>query len=204
MLLKLYARDNQPRLLQRVVDTLEDGGVIIYPTDTHYAIGCHALKERPIEQICRMKGLDPKKNRLAIICHDLSHISEYAKVDNATFKLMKRYLPGPFTFILPTSSRLPKIFRNRKEVGIRIPDNPIILEICRLLDAPILTTTIPIDDDEDVEYMTTPELIHERFGDEVDLVIDGGVSGTEPSTVVDCTGDEPEVIRQGKGEFFSV
>jgi tRNA threonylcarbamoyl adenosine modification protein (Sua5/YciO/YrdC/YwlC family) len=134
----------------------------------------------------------------------LSHISEYAKVDNATFKLMKRYLPGPFTFILPTSSRLPKIFRNRKEVGIRIPDNPIILEICRLLDAPILTTTIPIDDDEDVEYMTTPELIHERFGDEVDLVIDGGVSGTEPSTVVDCTGDEPEVIRQGKGEFFSV
>jgi tRNA threonylcarbamoyl adenosine modification protein (Sua5/YciO/YrdC/YwlC family) len=194
MLLKLYARDNQPRDLQRVVETLEDGGVIIYPTDTHYAIGCHALKERPIEQICRMKGLDPKKNRLAIICHDLSHISEYAKVDNATFKL-----PGPFTFILNTSSRLPKIFRNRKEVGIRIPDNPIILEICRLLDAPILTTTVPFDEGDDPEYLTTPELIDERFGDLVDLIIDGGVSGTEPSTVVDCTADEPVVLRQGKG-----
>jgi tRNA threonylcarbamoyl adenosine modification protein (Sua5/YciO/YrdC/YwlC family) len=122
-------------------------------------------------------------------------------VDNATFKLMKRYLPGPYTFILNTSNRLPKIFRNRKEVGIRIPDNPIILEICRLLDAPILTTTIPLQEGDDLEYMTTPELIDERFGDLVDLVIDGGVSGTEPSTVVDCTNGEPEVIRQGKGEF---
>jgi tRNA threonylcarbamoyl adenosine modification protein (Sua5/YciO/YrdC/YwlC family) len=146
-----------------------------------------------------MKGLDPKKNRLAVICHDLSHISEYAKVDNATFKLMKRHLPGPFTFILNTSNRLPKIFRNRKEVGIRIPDNPIILEICRLLDAPILTTTIPLQPGDDIEYMTTPELIDERFGDEVDLVIDGGVSGTEPSTVVDCTQGEPVILRQGKG-----
>jgi tRNA threonylcarbamoyl adenosine modification protein (Sua5/YciO/YrdC/YwlC family) len=199
MIVKLYARDNQPRDLQRVTDILEDGGVIIYPTDTHYAIGCHALKERPIEQICRMKGLDQKKNRLAVICHDLSHISEYAKVDNATFKLMKRHLPGPFTFILNTSNRLPKIFRNRKEVGIRIPDNPIILEICRLLDAPILTTTIPLQPGDDIEYMTTPELIDERFGDEVDLVIDGGVSGTEPSTVVDCTQGEPVILRQGKG-----
>jgi tRNA threonylcarbamoyl adenosine modification protein (Sua5/YciO/YrdC/YwlC family) len=199
MYMKLYAKNNQPRDLQKVVDMLQDGGVIIYPTDTFYALGCHALKERPIEQICRMKGLDPKKSRLAIICHDLSHISEYAKVDNATFKLMKSHLPGPFTFILNTSSRLPKIFRNRKEVGIRVPDNPIILEICRLLDAPILTTTIPLDDGDDLEYMTNPELIHERFGDEVDLVIDGGVGGTEPSTVVDCTGDEPEIIRPGKG-----
>jgi tRNA threonylcarbamoyl adenosine modification protein (Sua5/YciO/YrdC/YwlC family) len=199
MYMKLYAKNNQPRDLQKVVDMLQDGGVIIYPTDTFYALGCHALKERPIEQICRMKGLDPKKNRLAIICHDLSHISEYAKVDNATFKLMKSHLPGPFTFILNTSSRLPKIFRNRKEVGIRVPDNPIILEICRLLDAPILTTTIPLNDGDDLEYMTNPELIHERFGDEVDLVIDGGVGGTEPSTVVDCTGDEPEIIRPGKG-----
>jgi tRNA threonylcarbamoyl adenosine modification protein (Sua5/YciO/YrdC/YwlC family) len=201
MLLKLYARDNQPRDLQKVVDTLEDGGVIIYPTDTCYALGCHALKERPIEEICRLKGLDPKRNRLAIVCPDLSHISEYAKVDNATFKLMKRYLPGPFTFVLNTSSRLPKIVRNRKEVGIRIPDNPIILEICRLLDAPILTTTIPLDEGEDVEYMTNPELIYERFGNEADLVIDGGMGGTEPSTVIDCTSGEPEIIRQGKGRF---
>lgn len=201
MLLKLYEKNNNPKELERIVQILEDGGVIIYPTDTMYAIGCHALKERPIERICKLKGIDPRKNNLSIICCDLSNISEYAKVDNATFKLMKRNLPGAFTFILNTGSKLPKIFKNRKEVGIRIPDNNIILEICRLLDAPILTTTIPLDDDEDVEYQTVPELIEEKYGWDVDLVIDGGIGGIKPSTVVDCTKGEAEIVRQGKGEL---
>ena len=136
MIQKLYDKHNDPDVLQHIVDILNDGGIIIYPTDTMYAMGCHALKERPIEKICRLKNLNPKKNNLSIICYDLSNISEYAQVGNATFKLMKRNLPGPFTFILKADSRLPKIFRNRKEVGIRVPDNTIIREICRLLEAP--------------------------------------------------------------------
>lgn len=199
MIQKLYSKNNDPAVLQHIVDVLNDGGIIIYPTDTMYAMGCHALKERPIERICKLKGIDPRKNNLSIICYDLSNISEYARVDNATFKLMKRNLPGPFTFILNADSRLPKIFRNRKEVGIRMPDNSIIQEIARLLDAPIMTTTLPHDDNEDIEYCTDPELIDEKFGDIVDLVIDGGIGGTEGSTVVDCTNGEPEIIRQGLG-----
>lgn len=199
MLLKLYNKNNNPADLQRVVDLLNDGGLIIYPTDTMYATGCHGLKERAVERICRLKDIDPKKNNLSIICYDLSSISEYAKVDNATFKLMRRNLPGPFTFILNGTTRLPKIFRNRKEVGIRMPDNPIIREIARLLDAPIMTTTLPHDEDEDIEYVTDPELIDEKWGDTVDLIIDGGIGNMEGSTVVDCTQGEAEIIRQGAG-----
>lgn len=199
MLLKLYSKNNRPEDLQRIVDILNDGGIIIYPTDTVYALGCHALKERPIERICKLKNIDPRKNNLSIICYDLSNISEYARVSNATFKLMKRNLPGPFTFILNADSRLPKIFRNRKEVGIRVPDNAIIHEICRLLDAPILTTTLPLEDGEDIEYITEPELIDEKFGEKVDLIIDGGTGGIEPSTVINCCDDVPEIVRQGKG-----
>ena len=182
MILKLYEKNNNPQDLQRIVDLLNDGGLIIYPTDTMYAIGCHGLKERAIERICRIKEIDPKKNNLSIICYDLSSISEYAKVDNNIFKLMKRNLPGPFTFILNGTNRLPKIFRNRKEVGIRMPDNSIIREIARLLDA-------------------DPELIDEKLGDVVDLVIDGGIGGIEPSTVVNCTEGEAAIVRQGKGEL---
>ena len=199
MLLKLYEKNNNPQDLQQVVDILNDGGLIIYPTDTMYAIGCHGLKERAIERICRIKEIDPRKNNLSIICYDLSSISEYAKVDNNPFKLMKRNLPGAFTFILNGTTRLPKIFRNRKEVGIRMPDNAIIQEIARILDAPIMTTTLPHEAHEDIEYCTDPELIDEKFGDLVDLVIDGGIGGTESSTIVDCTSGEIEVIRQGKG-----
>lgn len=199
MLLKLYSKNNRPEDLQRIVDILNDGGIIIYPTDTVYALGCHALKERPIERICKLKNIDPRKNNLSIICYDLSNISEYARVSNATFKLMKRNLPGPFTFILNADSRLPKIFRNRKEVGIRVPDNTIIREICRLLDAPILTTTLPLEEGEDIEYITEPELIDEKFGEKVDLIIDGGTGGIEPSTVINCCDDVPEIVRQGKG-----
>lgn len=160
-----------------------------------------SAKERAIERICRIKEIDPKKNNLSIICYDLSSISEYAKVDNNIFKLMKRNLPGPFTFILNGTNRLPKIFRNRKEVGIRMPDNSIIREIARLLDAPIMTTTLPHDEHEDIEYVTDPELIDEKLGDVVDLVIDGGIGGIEPSTVVNCTEGEAAIVRQGKGEL---
>lgn len=199
MLQKLYFKNNNPNELKRIVDLLNDGGIIIYPTDTMYAIGCHALKERPIERICKLKGIDPKKKSLAIICNDLSNISEYAQIDNPTFKLMKRNLPGAFTFILKANSRLPKIFRNRKEVGIRIPDHPIIREICQMLEAPILTTTLPWDKDEEIEYITNPELIEEKFGKEADLVINGGIGGMEPSTIVDCSEGEVTIIRQGKG-----
>ena len=199
MLLKLYEKNNNPADLQQVIDILNDGGIIIYPTDTMYAIGCHGLKERAIERICQLKNTAPKKNNLSIISYDLSSISEYAKFDNNTFKLMKRNLPGAFTFILNGTVRLPKIFRNRKEVGIRMPDHPIIQELARLLDAPIMTATLPHDENEDIEYCTDPELIDEKFGNIVDLVIDGGIGGIEGSTVVDCTGGEAEIVRQGKG-----
>lgn len=199
MVLKLYEKNNRIEDLQQIVALLNDGGLIIYPTDTMYAIGCHALKERAIERICRIKEIDPKKNNLSIICYDLSSISEYAKVDNTVFKLMKRNLPGPFTFILNGSNRLPKIFRNRKEVGIRMPDSEIIREVARLLDAPIMTASLPYNPSEEIEYLTDPELIDEKFGTTVDLIIDAGIGGIEPTTIVSCLDNEIEVVRQGKG-----
>ena len=201
MILKLYTKNNAPAVLQQIVDTLNDGGIVIYPTDSRYAIGCHALKERAIEQVCRLKGIDPKKSHLSVICYDLSTVSEYAKVDNNTFKLMKRHLPGPFTFILEASSRLPKIFKGRKEVGIRMPDNAIVNEIAQLLGAPILTSSLPYDEDEDIAYLIDPELIAEKWEDQVDIVIDGGIGGADLTTIVDCTEGSPEIIRQGIGEL---
>lgn len=202
MLKRLYEKNNSPRDIAEVVSLLEDGGLLVYPTDTVYAVGCHALKERAVERICKLKGLDPQKNLLSIICHDLKQVSEYAKVDDSAFKLMKRNLPGPFTFILPANHRLPKIFRNRKEVGIRVPDNPILLEVSRLLGAPIMTTSLPYDEADDLEYMTTPELIDEKFGEKVDMVIDCGIGGVEPGTVVNLLDGEVEILRQGCGELM--
>lgn len=204
MLLRLYDKNNDQRTIQQVVDVLNDGGVVIYPTDTRYAMGCHALKERAVEKICRIKGIDPRKNNLSIICKDLSMVSEYAKVDNYTFKLLKRNLPGPFTFILNAGNRLPKIYKNRKEVGIRIPDSHIINEIIQLLDAPIMTSTLPHEDNEDIAYSTHPELIDEKYSEQVDLIIDGGEGGTEFSTIVNCINSEPEIVREGKGELILV
>jgi tRNA threonylcarbamoyl adenosine modification protein (Sua5/YciO/YrdC/YwlC family) len=151
-----------------------------------------------VEKICDLKGINPQKSNLSIICNDLSAISEYAKVDTPTFKLMKRNLPGPFTFILPTTSSLPKIYKNKKTVGIRVPDNPIIREIARALGNPILNTSVK-DEEEEIEYITDPELIHEKWSDIAEIVIDGGLGGIEPSTVIDCTSDEPVIVRQGKG-----
>lgn len=198
MLLKLYNENPNPREIEQVVSVLRDGGIVIYPTDTLYGIGCDALNVRAVERICELKGINPQKSNLSIICNDLSIISEYAKVDTPTFKLMKRNLPGPFTFILPTTSSLPKIYKNRKTVGIRVPDNNIIREIVVQLGNPVLSTSVK-DENDEIEYTTDPELIHEKWGEIADVVIDGGVGGLDPSTVVDCTFHDPEIIRQGKG-----
>ena len=184
-----------------MVDLLRVGGVIIYPTDTVYGIGCDITKARAVERVARIKGIRPEKARFSFICSDLSHLSDFAShVDNTTFKLMKASLPGPYTFILNASTQVPKsIKQKRKTVGIRIPDNNIILEIIRQLGNPILTTSLKVDD-EILEYPTDPELIAEEYGDLVDAVIDGGYGGIIPSTVIDCSGDQPEVIRVGLGE----
>lgn len=201
MFVKLYPENPNPKEVDKIVNVLQDGGLVIYPTDTVYAIGCDALNVRAVEAICKMKGINPNKSNLSIICYDLSNISEYAKVDNNIFKVMKKNLPGPFTFILKTTSNLPKIYKNKKTVGIRIPDNNIIRELVRVLGNPILTTSVK-DDDEIIEYTTDPELIYEKYENQVDVVIDGGYGGLDGSTIVDCTMGEPEIIRQGKGELI--
>ena len=169
MLLKIYEENPNQREVAKVIKTLQDGGLIIYPTDTVYAIGCDALNVRAVERICQIKGVNPQKSNLSIICYDLSNLSEYAKVSNAAFKLMKKNLPGPFTFILPTSNELPKIYKNRKEVGIRVPDNNIVRTIVQELGNPLLTMSVHDDDDEILEYSTDPELIAEKYDGRVDL-----------------------------------
>ncbi len=200
MLIKIYPENPNPKEISKVVKVLQDGGLVIYPTDTRYAIGCDALDVRAVEHICRMKGVNPEKSNLSIICYDLSDISEYAKVSNSVFKLIRDYLPGPYTFIMPTNSGLPKIYKKRKEVGIRMPDNAVIREICGELGHPMMTMSVHYEADEP-EYTTDPELIHERYKDEVDLVVDAGYGGTEVSTIIDCTTDSFEIIRQGKGQI---
>jgi len=198
MLIRIYNENPNEREIEKVVSVLRDGGIVIYPTDTLYGIGCDALNVRAVEKICDLKGINPQKSNLSIICNDLSDISEYAKVSTPIFKLMKRNLPGPFTFILPTTSSLPKIYKNKKTVGIRVPDNNIIREIVAQLGNPVLSTSVK-DEEEEIEYSVNPELIHEKWGSIADIVIDGGIGGTEASTVVDCTSGDPEIIRQGKG-----
>lgn len=198
--IRIYPENPNPKEIDRVVKVLQDGGLIVYPTDTVYAIGCDALNVRAVERICRLKEINPQKANLSIICYDLSNISQYAKVSNAHFKLMKKNLPGPFTFILPTNSNLPKIYKNRKTVGIRVPDNSIIREIVRQLDNPVLTTSVR-DEDEILEYTTDPELIAEKYENDVDIVINGGYGGIDASTIIDCSEDDAVIIREGKGEL---
>ncbi len=198
MIQKLYESGNRPQDLDRIAALLSDGALVVYPTDTLYAIGCLALSVRAVERICRLKGIDPKKNNLSILCRDLSQAAEYARIDNVAFRLMKRNLPGPFTFILPASSKLPSIFRYRKEVGIRIPATPVLNELLSHLDTPLLSMSIPLRPDyEDPAYRTDPQLIHELWEEQVDLVIDGGIAPGEPSTIVRCTEGFPEIVRQG-------
>ncbi|MDR1743172.1 MAG: threonylcarbamoyl-AMP synthase [Dysgonamonadaceae bacterium] len=202
MLLKIYPENPNPKEIEKAVSILRDGGIVVYPTDTVYGMGCDALNVRAVERICALKGINPEKSNLSIICPDLSNISEYAKVDTPTFKLMRKNLPGPFTFILNTTSSLPKIYKKKKTVGIRVPDNNIIRRLVEQLGNPILNTSLT-DPDDEMEYTTDPELIHEKWGNAADIVIDGGYGGIEPSTVVDCTSDEPEILRWGKGVLNS-
>ena len=198
--LKIYEENPNATEIGKAVEVLREGGSVIYPTDTIYALGCDALNVRAVERICRIKGINPQKVNLSIICRELSWVSEYAKLNNLYFKLLKRNLPGAFTFILPTSSSLPKIYKNRKTVGVRIPDHAITLALVEALGNPLLTTSVSVDDEEP-EYGTDPELIAERYESVADLIIDGGEGGTIPSTTVDCTGDEPVVLREGKGDL---
>jgi tRNA threonylcarbamoyl adenosine modification protein (Sua5/YciO/YrdC/YwlC family) len=202
MLVQIHPDNPQERLLNQVIDILRKGGVIIYPTDTVYGIGCDIFNAKAVERIARLKGVKIEKANFSIICQDLSHLSEYARhVDNTVFKLMRRLLPGPYTFILQASSKVPRIFKNKKKtIGIRIPNNNICLEIVRMLGNPILTTSIH-DSDEIMDYATDPELIHDNYQNQVDLVIDGGYGNLVPSTVLDCTDSEIEVIREGAGEI---
>lgn len=202
MLLKIYPENPDQRAIRKVVECLKNGGIIIYPTDTIYGIGCDIFKSKAVEKIAELRGYKPGKSTFSFICHDMSQLSEFVRpIDNHTFKVMKANLPGPFTFILDSNNNVPKhIQSKRKTVGIRIPDNPIIREIVRELGNPIMSTSVH-DDDEILEYTTDPELIYEKFQDKVDIVIDGGFGGNIPSTVVDCTGDELVITREGKGEL---
>jgi len=203
MLIKLYDENPNPKDILKIVEILRDGGVIIYPTDTIYGIGCDITKPKAVDRVARIKNVKPEKADFSFIFYDLSNISDYCKpIPNGIFKLMKKNLPGPFTFILNANSNIPKLFRStKKNIGIRIPQNNIIREIVRELGNPILSTSVR-DKDTITEYTTDPELIHEKYGDLVDLVIDGGFGGNIPSTVIDCLGNEPVITRQGKGNLI--
>lgn len=200
MLIKIYPENPNPKAIAQAVDVLSKGGLVIYPTDTVYGLGCDINNAKAVEQVCRLKNINIKKQNLSFICSDLSHLSDFAKpIDNSTFKLIKRHLPGPFTFILEANNNVPKLFKNNKKtVGIRVPNNSIINEIVKLLGNPVLSTSIH-DEDEIIEYTTDPELIHEKWGEKVDMVIDGGYGDNVASTIVDCTTGNFDIIRQGKG-----
>ncbi|WP_438423831.1 L-threonylcarbamoyladenylate synthase [Aquimarina macrocephali] len=199
--IKLYNENPNPREIQRVVNCLRNGGLVIYPTDTVYGLGCDITNNRALERIAQIKGVKLAKANFSFICKDLSNLSDYVKqIDNATFKLLKRTLPGPYTFILPGSNNLPTVFKKRKTVGIRVPDNNICTAIVEELGNPIVSTSI-YDEDEVIEYTTDPELILEKWDNLVDMVIDGGYGDNMPSTVIDLTSGEPILLREGKGSI---
>ena len=200
MLLQIHPENPQPRLIKQVIECLQDGGVIIYPTDTIYGLGCDIMQHKAIEKICQIKNIDPQKAQLSFICNDLSHLSDYTKsIDTPLYRMLKNYLPGPYTFILPASKQVPKILQSKKStIGLRVPDNVICQQILTTLGNPILSTSLP---GEMVEDYTDPEIIHEKFEHLVDFVIDGGIGGMTPSTIVDCTTDEWTILRQGLGDW---
>ena len=202
MLIPIHPDNPNPRQVSQVVEILKQGGVIIYPTDTVYGLGCDIYNPKAVERIARIKGIKLEKANFSIICNNLSHISDYTRnINNYIFKIMKSYLPGPFTFILPANNSLPKLFKNKKKtVGIRIPANNIPLAIVNELGNPIVTTSIH-DTDKLLDYTTDPELLHENYEYIVDAVIDGGFGNNIPSTILDCTSDEIKITRQGLGEF---
>jgi tRNA threonylcarbamoyl adenosine modification protein (Sua5/YciO/YrdC/YwlC family) len=203
MYLHIHPQNPQPRNILTTVDILQKGGVIIYPTDTIYGLGCDIHQPKAIERICRIKNIDPAKAQLSFVCYDLSDLSKYIKtIPTSLYRLLKHYLPGPYTFILPASKEVPKLLKSKKNtVGLRIPDNLIARNIVKELGRPILSASLP---GEMVEEFTDPELIHRNFENQVDLVIDGGIGGMVPSTIIDCTTDEPVIIRKGLGEWEAV
>ena len=199
MLVKLFNDNPNQREILKIVEVLRNGGLIIYPTDTIYGLGCDITNTKAVEKVARIKGVKIEKNNFSFICSDLSHLADYTKpIPNPVFKLMKKNLPGAFTFILEANNNLPKYFKGKRTVGIRVPDNNIIREIIRELGNPILSTSIK-DDDEILEYTTDPELIYEKYSEIADVVIDGGYGDIVPSTIVDCTGEEIMIVREGKG-----
>jgi len=201
MLLHIHPENPQERNIKTVVDTLQSGGIIVFPTDTVYALGCSLFDHKAVTRIARLKNIKPDKAKFSILVHSLSNLSEYAKpIDNNLFRLMKSVLPGPYTFILSASSNVPKIFETRKKtIGIRYPDNIIVQQIIEKLGHPIVSTSLHSDADDYLDYIVDPELIHDKYEKLVDLVISGGWGGIEPSTVIDCSNDELEIIREGKG-----
>ena len=200
MLLHLHPENPQPRLLKRIADCLKGGGIIIYPTDTIYGLGCDIVQQKAIERICKIKNVDPQQAQLSFICRDLSDLSVYTKsIDTPLYRMLKSYLPGPYTFILPASKQVPKILKSKKDtIGLRVPDNIICQRILETLGNPILSTSLP---GEMVEEYTDPEIIFEKFKNQVDLVISGGMGGMVPSTIIDCTSDEWHITRQGMGNW---
>jgi tRNA threonylcarbamoyl adenosine modification protein (Sua5/YciO/YrdC/YwlC family) len=198
MLLHIHPTHPQPRQIKTLVECLKEGGVIIYPTDTIYGLGCDIFQHKAIEKLCRIKQVDPAKANLSFICHDLSHLSQYTKsISTPLYRILKQYLPGPYTFILPASKEVPKILKSKKDtIGLRVPDHAIPQAILKELDHPILSASLP---GEMVEDYTDPERIYELFGKQVDIVVDGGIGGMIPSTIVDCTNDHPVVTREGLG-----
>ncbi len=200
MLLKIYPENPAPRQIKMVIDCLNDGGLVIFPTDTVYGLGCSIHHSKAVERIAQIKGIKKEKANFSFIFNNLSLLSEFTKpIDNDVFKMMKRNLPGPFTFILEANGNIPKLFQSKKKtIGIRIPDDVIIQTIVTELGHPVMTTSI-LDDDQILEYTTDPEIIYEKFKDKVDIIIDAGFGGNEPSTIVDCTTGEAVILRQGKG-----
>lgn len=202
-ILRIHPENPPANRIQQAVEVLRKGGIIIYPTDTVYGIGCDIHNQKAVEKLCRIKGLHPDKANLSFICHDLSHISDYAHgITTPTYKVLKKAWPGPFTFIFEASAKAPRIGgRQRKTVGIRIPDNQIILQLVKELGNPIVSTSVRVDENTLEEYVTDPDLIHEKYRTMVDLVIDGGFGGNVPSTIIDCTNDDFELVRQGAGDI---
>lgn len=199
--IKIYPDKPNEAAIAKVVKVLQDGGLVIYPTDTVYGLGCDITNTKALERIAKIKGVKLDKANFSFVCHDLSNISDYVRqIDTATFKILKRALPGPYTFILPGNNNLPKEFKKKTTVGIRVPDNTIALEIVKFLGNPIVSTSIH-DDDDVIEYTTDPELIFEKWQNLVDLVIDGGYGDNVGSTIIDLSGDEPIVVREGKGSI---
>ncbi len=203
MLVQIHPDNPDKRKVDQVIKTLKKGGIIIYPTDTVYSMACDLTNRKAVERMAQIKGIKVEKANFSLICFDLSHISDYTvQFSNAIYKLMKRALPGPFTFILDANTSVPKLFKSKKKtIGIRVPDNNIARTLVQELGNPLISTSVHDDDDDILEYITDPELIHERFEKIVDLVIDGGFGKNEASTIIDCTGNEPEVIREGLGSL---